>query len=327
MSAAVSTPELADMETVAKQHPAVVLVATEGDWAGRSLESVLVSRGYAVLRAGDGEDALVLAKRFRPDALILDEHLIGLSGIEVCRLLREDPAFEPSTPVVITAPSPAHRTVRQAAYDAGAWDFCTHPIDSETLICKLGTFLRARRAITDAREQALFDATTGVLTPQSMERWADQLAARASRNHEPLACVVLMPSDAKGGPLASEIDAVTGAISSFLQMSKDVFRRSDVVGRTNDGRLALLAPDTDSEGVEGMLARLRAAIAESTAAGDPGVPAATDFKAGYWAVHDFSSAPLEPAELIRRASKALDHISNPSPTGKLAISFDQLPLS
>ena len=309
------------------RHPSVVLLAIEGDWAGRSLESVLVANGYAVLRAGDGEDALALAKRYRPDALILDEHLTALSGIDVARLIREEPDFDHATPIVVTAPSPAHRVVRQAAYDAGAWDFCTHPLEAETLILKLGTFLRARGAISDAREKALIDRETGVLSPLGMERWAEQLAARASRNHESLACVVLMPSDASGGPMSKEADGVTNAVASFLQLSKDAFRRSDVVGRTEDGRLALLAPQTDPSGVEGMLARLRAAIAEATAGQRPGFPAPTEFKAGYWAARDFALTPLEPTELLKRAARALDHISNPAPNEKLAMGFDQIPLS
>lgn len=326
MTAAVSRPEPTIMDSEAR-HPSVVLVAIEGDWAGRSLESVLVANGYAVLRAADGEDALALAKRYRPHALILDDHMPVLSGIEVCRMIRDEPGFDPATPIVITAPSPAQRSVRQAAYDAGAWDFCTHPLEAETLILKLATFLRAKHAISDAREQALIDGETGVLSPQSMERWALQLAARATRNHEPLACVVLMPSDAGGGPMAGETDGVTSAVSSFLQFSKGSFRRSDVVGRTHDGRLALLAPETDQDGVEGMLARLRAAIAEATAGQRAGFPAPTEFKAGYWAVRDFAVSALDPSELLKRASLALDHISNPSPQEKLAMAFDQIPVS
>jgi DNA-binding response OmpR family regulator len=326
MTAAVSRPEPVLMDSTVR-HPSVVLIAIEGDWAGRSLESVLVANGYAVLRAGDGEDALALAKRYRPDALILDEHMSGLSGIDVARILRDEPGFDHATPIVITAPSPGQRSVRQAAYDAGAWDFCTHPVEAETLILKLGTFLRARSAISDAREKALIDKETGVLSPLGMERWAEQLAARASRNHESLACVVLMPSDASGGPASAENDAVTSAVASFLQLSRDAFRRSDVVGRTEDGRLALLAPQTDPHGVEGMLARLRAAIADATAGQHPGFPAATEFKAGYWAARDFALTPLEPTELLKRAARALDHISNPSREEKLAIGFDQLPVS
>lgn len=326
MTAAVHRPEPSQLDKVVR-YPSVVLLAIEGDWAGRSLESVLVANGYAVLRAGDGEDALALARRYRPDALILDEHLTALSGIDVARVLREEPDFDHSTPIVITAPSPAHRVIRQAAYDAGAWDFCTHPLEAETLILKLGTFLRARGAISDAREKALLDQETGVLSPLGMERWAEQLAARASRNHESLACVVLMPSESNGPPNSKETDNVTNAVASFLQLSKDAFRRSDVVGRTEDGRLALLAPQTDPSGVEGMLARLRSAIADATAGMRPGFPAPTEFKAGYWAARDFALTPLEPTELLKRAARALDHISNPSPNEKLAMGWDQMPIS
>jgi len=308
------------------QQPPVMLVATEGEWAGRSLESVLVANGYAVLRAADGEDALALARRYQPDGLILDDHMSGYGGIEVCRILRDDPGFDPATPIVITAPSPAQHSVRTAAYDAGAWEFCTHPLEADTLVLKLGTFLRAKRALADARSQSLIDVPTGVLTPLGMERIAEQLVARASRNHEPFACIVLMPSGQRqvGDAASPEIDNITEAVAAFLQVSRDAFRRSDIVGRMSDGRLALLAPDTDSAGVDGMLARLRSAIADAAHSRPDSSPSA-DFKAGYWAVPDFGSTPLEPAELMRRAARALDHISNPGK--EFSMNFDQLPVS
>lgn len=318
------------MENPAQQPP-VLLVATDGEWAGRSLESVLVANGYAVLRAGDGEDALALARRYQPDGLILDAHLSGYGGIELCRILRDDPGFDAATPIVITAPSPAQHAVRTTAYDAGAWEFCTHPLEADTLVLKLGTYLRAKRAIAEARAQSLIDAQTGVLTQRGMERVAEQLAARAIRNREPLACVVLMPnaeskSRTSGAMYAHNVDDITEAVSSFLQVSREAFRRSDIVGRMSDGRLALLAPDTDTDGVHGLLARLRAAIAEA-AVSRPDSVSSTEFKAGFWAVPDYGASPVEPAELMRRAARALDHISNPAPGQVSAMSFDQLPVS
>jgi CheY-like chemotaxis protein len=312
------------------QQPPVLLIATEGEWAGRSLESVLVANGYAVLRAADGEDALALARRYQPDGLILDDHMSGHGGIELCRILRDDPGFDPATPIVITAPSPAQHSVRTAAYNAGAWEFCTHPLEADTLVLKLGTFLRAKRALAEARSQSLIDTPTGVLTPLGMERVAEQLAARALRNHESLACVVLMPSgQAQGasGGYSPEIDNITEAVAAFLQLSRDAFRRSDIVGRMSDGRLALLAPETDSQGVHGMLARLRSAIALATHNRPDSSPATGEFKAGYWAVADFGLAPVEASELMRRAARALDHISNPTPGKEFAMGFDQLPVS
>lgn len=304
----------------------VLLIATEGEWAGRSLESVFERHGYDILRAEDGRDALGRALQRQPDAMILDEHLSGLGGIEVCQLLREDPSFDPATPIIVTASAPAPRAVRAAAYRAGAWEFCTQPLDTDVLLLQLGTYIRAKRALAAVGENALVDAPTGVLTPEGMERWAEQLAARASRNHEPLACVVMMPrtsADPMARGIAPKPNDVTKAVAGFLQVSRESFRRSDIVGRTSDGRLALLAPETNAAGVHGLLARLRSAVADSTThLGHQG----TEFRAGYWAVQDFGSAPLEPSELMRRAMRALDHVTNTS-TDNLAIGFDQLPVN
>jgi len=306
----------------------VLVIATEGEWASRSLESVLVNHGYVVVRAQDGHEALASARRLQPDAMILDEHLPGIGGIEVSGQLRDDPSFDPATPIIITGSSPASRAVKTRAFAAGAWEFCTQPLDTDTLLLELTTFIRAKRASAMIRSHSLMDESTGVMTPLGMERWAEQLAARASRNHESLACVVLMPTTSAAATSSSFVpgaDNLSPKVAEFLQLSRAHFRRSDIVGRISDGRLALLAPDTDDAGVKGMLARLHTAI---IADGDNQSGAATgkDFRAGYWAVRDFASAPLEPAELLKRATRALDHV-NLSPGDNLAIGFDQLPLS
>ena len=315
------------MEEAAGQPP-VLVIATEGEWASRSLESVLVSHGYVVVRAQDGKDALACARRTEPDAVILDEHLSGIGGIEVCRQLRDDPDFDPATPIVITGSAPASRAVKTEAFAAGAWEFCTQPLDTDTLLLELKTFIRAKRALEAAHARSFIDASTGVLTPLGMERWAEQLAARASRNHESLACVVMMPNTQTTGGNdhhSPEAHDVTRKVLEFLQLSRDYFRRSDIVGRMSDGRLALLAPETDAVGVHGLLARLRSAI-EAAGTETGAAQAGMDFRAGYWAVRDFASAPLAPSELLRRAARAHDHL-NLSPGDDLTIGFDQLPVS
>ena len=295
----------------AEKHPPVLLIGTEGEWAGRSFESVLAANGYKVLRAEDGRDALMWATRVKPDAILLDEHLAGVhgGGIEVCRRLREDPEFDVATPIVLIASAPSNRSVRTEALRAGAWLVCTQPLDTETLFLELGTFIRARRVVSDARAQALVDSATGLLTPLGLQRWAEQLAARAKRNHESLACVVLMPATSGSDVPASSRETM----QEFLEIARDVFRRSDIVGFLADGRLALLAPDTDTEGVHGFLARLRAAVTEAQKSkADAGETGAT-FNAGYWAIDDFATVKMDPAELLRRATEAFDQMNRSRP--------------
>ncbi|HKS05728.1 MAG TPA: response regulator [Gemmatimonadaceae bacterium] len=301
------------------ERSATVLIATEGEWTARALETVLVAEGYGVRRAPDSDEALRLARRTKPDAIILDQHTPGIGGIEVCRQLREDPTFDAATPIVLLAGAPPNRVDRADAYAAGAWSYCAQPVDTEILVRELSTFIRAKRAVANLNDATLVDPVTGLLSPLGLEQWAEKLAARAFRKHEPLACVVLMAVTANAPAEGSEAGE-TGM--SFVELSRAYMRQSDIVGRTSDGRLAMLAPDTDGAGVLGFVQRLRSAMEGEPAARQT----APGFRAGYYAIDDFASVAVEPAELIRRATRAVEH-AHRSSTGELAMSFNQLPLN
>ncbi len=55
------------------------------------LSSFLTEEGYEVILASDGEEAIELAKRETPDAILLDVRMPGIDGIEVCRRLKAEP--------------------------------------------------------------------------------------------------------------------------------------------------------------------------------------------------------------------------------------------
>ncbi|HNK28763.1 MAG TPA: response regulator, partial [Ferruginibacter sp.] len=63
----------------------------------------LKNEGYEVAAAKNGNDALELAKRFNPDLIILDIMMPGKTGIEVCNLLRMQPAFSKTLIIFLTA--------------------------------------------------------------------------------------------------------------------------------------------------------------------------------------------------------------------------------
>src|SRR5215210_6236023 len=102
----------------APSRPPLVLIANDQEWSARSLESILGPQGYAVVREHTGRQAIDLAWRTRPDAVLLDAGMPDISGIEVCRLLRHNTQFSPSTAIIITTSGPATRTERLEAYRA-----------------------------------------------------------------------------------------------------------------------------------------------------------------------------------------------------------------
>src|SRR5437867_12041091 len=115
--------------TESQSHAPLVLIASGGEWVGRSLENVLESNGYTVLRVESGRRALELARRTNPDAILLDDSLADIDAVDVCHALRDDPLFNRATPIFITAAAQHASRVRSAAYASGAWEYCTHPLD------------------------------------------------------------------------------------------------------------------------------------------------------------------------------------------------------
>jgi two-component system, OmpR family, KDP operon response regulator KdpE len=103
----------------------------------RALATNLRARGYTVDVAATGEDALVLAARHRPDAVILDLGLPGISGIEVIEGLRGWTAV----PILILSAREAE-SEKVAALDAGADDYVTKPFGMDELLARLRASLR-----------------------------------------------------------------------------------------------------------------------------------------------------------------------------------------
>src|SRR5205823_11549502 len=163
--------------TESQSHAPLVLIASGGEWVGRSLENVLESNGYTVLRVESGRRALELARRTNPDAIFLDDSLADIAAVDICRALRDDPLFNRATPLIITAAAQHSARVRTAAYAAGAWDYCTHPLDVETLLAKLATFIRASSDIDSQRARSLVDRGTGLYSQYGLEQWAEQMGA------------------------------------------------------------------------------------------------------------------------------------------------------
>jgi two-component system, OmpR family, response regulator len=72
--------------------PKRVLVAEDAQVTRDTLSFLLMNRGYEVLETGDGKDALAKARQHLPDAILLDSDLPGMSGYDVFRALKMDPA-------------------------------------------------------------------------------------------------------------------------------------------------------------------------------------------------------------------------------------------
>lgn len=309
------------METSSPQP--MVLIACIDRLMSRSLETVFQQRGFIVERTESGARALNFARRTEHDVVLLVEGLKDLDATDVCRALRDDPLFDSATPIVVTSESPITNQMRTAAYSAGAWEYCSHPLDLETLFLKLGTFLRARRDLELAQSKCLMDPASGLYTSFGLHQVAEQLGARAARKHEAFACVAVSP-DESGFRTTGEL-AARGTASEFAEvanMFRAQARKSDIVGHMGGSRLAILAPDTDGAAARRLVERLQRELDAS--ADHSSVNGRLRLRAGYCAVADFSAADFDPIELVHRAESALDHVPTDG-LGEPILDYEDLP--
>jgi len=108
---------------MSKAHPpasASILVVDDDPEIVTMLSTRLSKRGYKVSTANDGHRALELAKRDRPDLMLLDVMMPGKSGWEVARALKQDPATQGIKIVMVTAIGEQVNEITSPLYGADA---------------------------------------------------------------------------------------------------------------------------------------------------------------------------------------------------------------
>jgi two-component system, OmpR family, KDP operon response regulator KdpE len=127
-----------------------VLVVDDEPEVRRALQTSLSRRGYDVQLAANGEEALAEFARHRPDLLLLDLQLPGLSGLEVCRQIRE----LSDLPIVILSVQ-GDEPPKVQALDLGADDYVMKPFGMEELLARMRAALRRGSATRPAGEAVI----------------------------------------------------------------------------------------------------------------------------------------------------------------------------
>ena len=102
----------------------------------------MAAAGYQPLLVADGASCLELVRQDRPDLILLDMTLPDMSGLDVLRRLRSMAGLQ-TVPVIMFSASFGPKT-RVAAFQAGADDVLAKPIDDQTLMARIRSFMRAR---------------------------------------------------------------------------------------------------------------------------------------------------------------------------------------
>lgn len=116
-----------------------LLIADDEDGVRRLVRMTLESEDYDIIEAADGAEALECARAHKPELMFLDVMMPEMSGVEVCKELKSDPATSGITVIMLSAK--AQEADRDAGLEAGADDYFTKPFSPLALLSKVDEVL------------------------------------------------------------------------------------------------------------------------------------------------------------------------------------------
>jgi two-component system alkaline phosphatase synthesis response regulator PhoP len=120
-----------------------ILIADDEPDILEILQYNLAAEGYQVVTAKDGDEALEKARNFNPELIVLDIMMPKKNGIEVCNMLRMQPAFGETLIIFLTALSDEKNQIH--GLETGADDYVSKPISPKVLVSRVNALFRRTR--------------------------------------------------------------------------------------------------------------------------------------------------------------------------------------
>jgi adenylate cyclase len=177
--------------------PAKILVVDDTPKNVKLLEDLLTVKGYSVVTALSGREALTQVENEKPDLILLDVVMPEMSGYEVCCKIRENPATRILPIVMVTALDPGEERVK--GLDAGADDFLTKPINRAELLARVRSLLRIKELQDEVQSQAVELSDWNKKLAQRVEEQVNQLErlGRLKRFFSPQLAELIVSGDAE----------------------------------------------------------------------------------------------------------------------------------
>ena len=143
----------------------ILIIEDESD-IGELLEYNLQKEGYDTILANNGESGLEIARKEKPNLLILDLMLPGIDGLDVCRLIKSDSDIKDISIVMLTALGQEEDIVK--GLESGADDYITKPFSFKVLIARIQSVLR-RGQVEELNDEQGVNITGVKIAPRTRE--------------------------------------------------------------------------------------------------------------------------------------------------------------
>jgi len=228
------------------------------------VETVLTAHGFNVRTVNNPLETGLMLDQFKPDLLLLDAMMPGMTGYEVCRMVREEEQWQNLPIVFLTGKSSPE--ARSAAFQAGANDFLSKPVLVDELLSRINGQL-AKSA--QGKESLAKDANTGLLNEDAFVKAAGELL-QATDPRTPMAMALIAADDVEGIRLVHGIEPLRQALVALGGEIRLRFKAEDVRGKIGYDAYALLLKDTTKEVAADAIALLQEEFTSRSFFGDRG---------------------------------------------------------
>jgi diguanylate cyclase (GGDEF)-like protein len=231
-----------------------------------AMENIQILNGalegeHEVLFALSGEKALEMARGQRPDLILLDAMMPGMDGYAVCAALRAAADTRDIPVIFVTALKTPEDETRALA--AGAADFITKPVNAAVVRARVRTHLTIKRQSDALRALTLTDGLTAVANRRAFDQRIETEWRRCARAQLPMALILVdidhfkAYNDSYGHQVG---DACLVQVGAALR--RVAARPQDLVARYGGEEFAILLPQLDARGAEGVAKRLQAELVQ-----------------------------------------------------------------
>lgn len=266
----------------------------------RFLRNWLTSDGCEVFEATDMISGLGACTTYRPDLILLELRLPGMSGFDVIKRIKEDPRSRSIPVIFLSAAASTAEKVR--GLDSGSVDFISKPFDPTELQARVRAALRTKYLQDLLERLAHIDGLTGLANRHALEEQARRIWDTCKRTNDPFSALFIdldhfkQINDRYGHAAGDEV------LRQAARMLRRNARSADFVARYGGEELVVLAPRCGLDGAIELAERFRESFERTivschesmiTVTASLGVACATDFSAD------------SPCDLLRRADRSV----------------------
>lgn len=249
-------------------EPGRILVVDDNQDNIEIIATRLRYRGYEILEAGDGEQALALVREAAPDLLLLDVMLPDIDGYEISRRIKGDAGL-PFIPIILVTARDSTQD-KVAGLDAGADDYLTKPINFPELEARVRSMLRIKRLQDELEEKnkelerlSISDGLTGLFNHRHIHGLLAEEFERVARTHDCMSVAMFDLDHFKTVNDTHGHQAGDRVLVDLADILREVARDVDRIGRYGGEEFMVLLPETCIDDAAVFVERVRREVART----------------------------------------------------------------